>query len=123
MPVPVLGLLILLACWIYYPNWLQQFYETKSVYELGGFHLIHAISFFSKRYDFLRSQFERTGQKLFQFRILQVSGLFTLTALSILKYIKHRVVALSGEVGREAFFTNRHLDILEGYKIFQGGVC
>jgi hypothetical protein len=119
----VLGLFTVLTCWIYYPSWFRQFHDAKSIYELGGFHFLHAIAFFSKRYEFLRSQFEQTGQKLFQFRILQVSSVFALMVSLILNGIKHRVVALSGEVGREAFFTNRHLDLSEGYKILYGGVC
>ncbi|KAJ7739145.1 cytochrome P450 [Mycena metata] len=74
------------------------------VHELGGFWLPNAWSFFTRRYDFVRDNFRRTRQKLFQFRVLQ-----------------HRVIASSGEDARKAFFGDKSLSLGEGYKILLGG--
>ncbi|KAI0687675.1 cytochrome P450 [Cytidiella melzeri] len=61
--------------------------------------------FFRKRFDFLRSGFELTGQAVFQFRLLQ-----------------NTVIAVSGERGRRDFFCSKSLDINEGFKILSGAI-
>ena len=47
--------------------------DTKKIHQLGGFSIVNAWSFFSKRYDFLRSNREKTGHALFSFKVFQVS--------------------------------------------------
>jgi hypothetical protein len=43
-------------------------------HNLGGvWHFVTAWAFFSKRYDFLRKNFKKTGSKMFSFHLLQVS--------------------------------------------------
>ena len=36
--------------------------------------------------------------------------------------LHHNIVALIGEEGREAFYSNPHLDFNEGYKLLMGAV-
>lgn len=50
--------------------------DTKT-HNLGGFYLFIAWKFFSKRYDFMRENFKKTGLKMFRFRLLQVSFYIT----------------------------------------------
>ncbi|KAJ7684621.1 cytochrome P450 [Mycena polygramma] len=73
------------------------------MYHLGGYPMLSAWLFFTKRYDFLCDTFKRTGQNMFRFRVLQ-----------------HHVVALSGEEGRKAFFSEKNFDMEEGYRILGG---
>ncbi|KAJ7086226.1 cytochrome P450 [Mycena epipterygia] len=68
--------------------------------ELGGIWLLNSWSFFTGRYDFVNETFRRTGQKLFRFRVLQ-----------------HRVIASSGVDQREIFFSEKSLNLDEGYRI------
>lgn len=42
------------------------------LYDLGGVPILTAWSFFSKRYDFIRMNFKRSGGLPFRFRVLQV---------------------------------------------------
>ena len=72
--------------------------------KLPGIQLFHAWNFFGRRHDFLQSNFKRT------------SGSFSFNAL------QHNVIALTGEEGRQAFFTNPYLDIGEGVKLLVGVV-
>jgi|ERR1700678_4275510 hypothetical protein len=46
--------------------------SDDKIQNMGVFYLITAWRFFSKRYDFLREHFEKTGAKMFRFRLLQV---------------------------------------------------
>lgn len=55
--------------------------QAEGIPSLGGFPLITAWRFFSKRHDFMLEGFSRTGKEFFQFKILQVSK-FTFTASS-----------------------------------------
>ena len=73
--------------------------------KLRGIQLYHAWNFFGRRYDFLRSNFERNAGKSFSFNVLH-----------------HKVIALIGDDARHAFFSNPHLDFNEGYKILMGAV-
>ncbi|KAJ7167862.1 cytochrome P450 [Mycena filopes] len=83
------------------------------IHELGGLWLPNASSFFTKRYDFVRENFHKTRQQLFQFRVLQ-AGLFFLPCA------RHRVIAASGEEARKVFFNDKSLSMDEGYKILLG---
>ncbi|RDB26871.1 Lanosterol 14-alpha demethylase [Hypsizygus marmoreus] len=80
-------------------------FSESDIYELGGFSILTAWPFFTKRYDFLRDNFRKTGQRMFRFHVLQ-----------------HRIVALSGELGRNVFFNDQSLDFSEGYRILTGAV-
>lgn len=71
--------------------------------KLRGLQLYHAWNFIQRRYDFLRSNFNRNPGMGFSFNVLH-----------------HNVVALTGEGARQVFFSNPHFDITEGYKIFTG---
>lgn len=86
--------------------YLTKFRSKKSadICELGGLSIFTAWPFFNKRYDFLKSNFAKTGQELFSFKVLQ-----------------HSVVAMKGVVARKAFFDSRGLGFLEGYSILMGG--
>lgn len=46
--------------------------KEGDIHTLGGLSILTAWPFFSKRYDFLRANFQKTGQDLFKFHILQV---------------------------------------------------
>ncbi|KII84285.1 hypothetical protein PLICRDRAFT_57687 [Plicaturopsis crispa FD-325 SS-3] len=61
--------------------------------------------FYRRRFDFINSGFRVTGKPVFQFSLLQ-----------------HRVVALSGESGRTAFFNSKSLDLHEGFKVLLGAI-
>jgi len=50
--------------------------QHDGIYELGGFQFLNATAFFTKRYDFIQSHFNKSKQKMFRFRILQVSFIF-----------------------------------------------
>ncbi|KAJ7118719.1 cytochrome P450 [Mycena epipterygia] len=78
--------------------------ESSRIYDLGGYPILSAWFFFTKRYDFMCDTFKRTGQKMFRFRVLQ-----------------HHVVALSGEEGRKVFFSEKNFNMEEGYKILGEG--
>ncbi|KAF9482298.1 cytochrome P450 [Pholiota conissans] len=78
--------------------------STKgSIRKLGGFPVLTAWSFFTKRYDFLWSNFAKSADPHFRFQVLQ-----------------HQVVALRGEEARQVFFDTKSLDFTEGYKILMG---
>ena len=57
-------------------------------------------SFYRTRVDFLRDGFKQTGSWAFQFNLL-----------------KNRVVAVSGEEGRQIFLRESGLDLYEGFQI------
>ena len=46
------------------------------LYELGGVPILTAWTFFSKRYDFMRGNFNLSGGLPFRFRVLQVYHFF-----------------------------------------------
>ena len=73
--------------------------------KLGGLQPYHAWNFFQRRYDFLKSGYERSSGKSFYFKILH-----------------NKIIALSGEDARQMFFSNSHLSVDEGYKILMGAV-
>lgn len=55
--------------------WAPQQRQPEQIRELGGFSILTAWPFFKKRYDFLTTNFQRTGQRMFQFYVMQVSGI------------------------------------------------
>ncbi|TFK70165.1 cytochrome P450 [Pluteus cervinus] len=74
------------------------------IVDVGGVSsILTAWPFFTKRYDFLKSNFQKTGEAIFKFKVLH-----------------HTVVAIRGEEGRKAFFDNKSLSFSEGYKILMG---
>ncbi|PPQ75528.1 hypothetical protein CVT24_013234 [Panaeolus cyanescens] len=79
--------------------------KNDKVRDLGGFSVMTAWSFFTKRYDFVRNHFKSTSGGPFKFNVLH-----------------HRVFAVAGEKAREAFLNHRHIDMSEGYRILLGGI-
>ncbi|KAF4611869.1 hypothetical protein D9613_003960 [Agrocybe pediades] len=84
-------------------------YNTNSksadrVYELPGSSLIHAWFFFYRRFDFIQKKFKESGGRPFRFKVLQ-----------------HRIIAISGEKARQAFFSEATLSLSQGYRILTGG--
>ncbi|KAF8993227.1 cytochrome P450 [Cyathus striatus] len=92
-------------------GWLDSLFAIrfswirKDATELGGYSVINAWNFFSKRFDFLWGNFNKTTGNLFRFKILQYS-----------------VVAIRGDEARKAFFHDKNLNFTEGYKILVGSV-
>jgi hypothetical protein len=87
-------------------------------------HFCHQrIAFFNKRYNFLRSNFDKTGHDLFSFRVLQVSShpcKYLLHNTNVI--IQYQVVAMSGEEAGKTFFNEQGLNFTEGYRLLMGGV-
>jgi hypothetical protein len=99
----VCGAAIVAAVAVYYA--LSPSNVEHEFPKLRGIQLYHAWKFFGRRYDFLRSNFERNPGKSFSFNVLH-----------------HKVIALAGEDARHAFFSDSHLDFSEGYAILMGAV-
>ncbi|KAG5652598.1 hypothetical protein H0H81_004429 [Sphagnurus paluster] len=95
-----LGVGLLLA--ILYPTILSS-KKSTDIEELGGVSLFTAWPFFSRRFDFLKESFAKTGQNIFTFKVLH-----------------HSVTAMKGEEARKAFFDSQSLNSIEGYKILMG---
>ncbi|KAF8816057.1 cytochrome P450 [Phlegmacium glaucopus] len=76
--------------------------ENGAIRNLGGFPIFAAWKFFTKRYDFIWANFGNDTH--FKFQVLQ-----------------HNVVVMRGEEARKAYFDNKSLDFIEGYKILMGG--
>jgi len=72
--------------------------------KLRGIQLYHAWNFFQRRHDFLQFNFKQNLGKSFSFNVLH-----------------HKIVALTGEDARRAFYSNQHFDLVEGYKVLMGG--
>ncbi|RDB26903.1 Sterol 14-demethylase [Hypsizygus marmoreus] len=87
---------------VVYPALFSQ-RKSTDIPELGGLSILTAWPFFTKRHDFLKSNFAKVGEKIFTFKILH-----------------HSVTAVKGEEARKAFFDNRSLNFIEGYKILMG---
>ena len=64
--------LLLVLCALAYA-YLFSGNNKNKIPELGGLSIVNAWSFFNRRYDFLRSNFDKTGHELFSFKVLQVS--------------------------------------------------
>lgn len=97
--------------------------------------LLTIFPFFRSRFDFLNWGFKLSGQAIFQFRLLQVKYLLSLSPIppgscslseifsaNIRTFSQNTVIAVSGEPGRRDFFTSKGLDINEGFKVLSGAV-
>ena len=49
--------------------------KDTTIQPLGGLSIFTAWQFFTRRYDFLKSNFSKTGQNLFSFKVLYVCPL------------------------------------------------
>ncbi|KAJ7671376.1 cytochrome P450 [Mycena polygramma] len=96
--------LILALGYLYFKPRRQSSYSGTKIRQLGGFWLLNAWAFFTKRYDFIGDAFRRTGEKVFRFRIL-----------------KYNVIGVSGTDARTLYFSDKGLNLGEGYKILMGG--
>ncbi|KAI3613103.1 cytochrome p450 [Moniliophthora roreri] len=67
--------------------------------------LLAIVPFFRRRYDFLNWGFQATGHSIFQFNLL-----------------RNKVIVVSGESARQTFFSAKHLDLTEGFKILSGAI-
>ncbi|KIM74625.1 hypothetical protein PILCRDRAFT_828049 [Piloderma croceum F 1598] len=79
--------------------------DAAEIHTLRGFSIVNAWTFLNKRYDFLRSNFEKTGHNLFAFKIMQ-----------------HKVIAISGDEARKIFFNNSGLNSTDGAMLLRGGI-
>ncbi|KAF9546460.1 cytochrome P450 [Agrocybe pediades] len=77
--------------------------KDGTIRRLGGFPILTAWTFFSKRYDFLMENFRKSQDPHFKFKVLH-----------------HNVVAVRGEAARKSFFDERSFSFTEGYKILMG---
>jgi len=110
-----------LAVALYSIFFLQTNTDGK-IHDLRGIPFVTAWTFFTKRWDFIRGHFERTGGEMFRFRVLHVRCLDFLPELFNLGLLpQHRVIALSGEKARKIFFDDKNLDLPQGYRILMGG--
>jgi hypothetical protein len=57
----------------FYAYFFSSDNDANKIHALGGFSVFNAWMFFNKRYDFLRSNFNKTGHDLFSFKVLHVS--------------------------------------------------
>jgi sterol 14-demethylase len=97
--------------------------NTNKIPELGGLSIVNAWSFFNRRYDFLRSNFDKIGHELFSFKILQVSPYLGSQLLSIEHMIsQYKIVAMSGKEARDTFFHEKTLSLHQGHEFLTGGV-
>ncbi|KXN82198.1 Lanosterol 14-alpha demethylase [Leucoagaricus sp. SymC.cos] len=72
---------------------------------LPGLSLSHIVPFYRRRFDFLNWGIQATGQSVFRFKLL-----------------RNNVVVVSGESGRQAFFSAKGLDLTEGFRILSGAI-
>ena len=52
---------------------LRGFESKSQIPALGGFSIVNGWNFFTRRCDFLQSNFKKMGQPIFSFKVLQVS--------------------------------------------------
>ena len=50
---------------------------SDKIHDLGGIPILTAWDFFKKRFDFVQVHFEKSGGKMFRFRVLQASSQLT----------------------------------------------
>jgi hypothetical protein len=96
--------------------------DKGGIRKLGGFPIFTAWTFFTKRYDFIRANFESDPSPHFKFNVLQVGPLSAVSLCPGLNIVQHSVVALRGEESRKAYFNNKNLSFTEGYRVLRGGV-
>jgi len=58
--------------------------DAAEIHTLRGFSIVNAWTFFNKRYDFLRLNFEQTGHDLFAFKFMQVSDPRTIMNFAVI---------------------------------------
>ncbi|KAF8629735.1 hypothetical protein AX15_003294 [Amanita polypyramis BW_CC] len=97
------ALLLLLAIILFITS-LEKSEPDEPAY-LPCWSLCTIMPFFSRRYDFLNWGFEVTGQSIYQFKLLN-----------------NKVIVVSGESARRAYFTATSLDLTEGFKILSGAI-
>ncbi|KAJ3540854.1 hypothetical protein NM688_g6168 [Phlebia brevispora] len=96
------GIILLALLWSLAEN-QEEDDTTPTALPLSGLSTIWP--FFKSRFDFLARGFQLTGRSIFQFNLLQ-----------------NTVVVVSGESGRNDFFSCRGLDINEGFKVLSGAI-
>jgi hypothetical protein len=113
----------LVATWILY-RYLTLTIEKDGIRKLGGFPIFTAWTFFTKRYDFIWANFGSDPRPHFKFNVLQVGPFFFygIGFGRLTNYMQHNVIALRGEESRKAYFDNKSLSFIEGYKVLMGGV-
>ncbi|KAF8916504.1 cytochrome P450 [Mucidula mucida] len=72
---------------------------------LPGISLLAIVPFFRQRFDFINWGFQATGRSIYQFKLL-----------------RNTVIIVSGESARSDFFTAKHFDLTEGFKILSGAI-
>ncbi|KAG8748888.1 hypothetical protein FRC12_013742 [Ceratobasidium sp. 428] len=87
--------------------WYLATSSDKQIKTVRGWPLVGQWEFFTRRYDFLLSNFQRlpSSSTMFRFSILE-----------------HNLVAMRGEDARKNFFDRRELSFNDGYSILLGGV-
>lgn len=68
--------------------------SKDAIHELSGLSVLTGWSFFSKRYDFLASNFKRTGEKLFQFHVLKVSAQYLIARNELILFRRVSILLL-----------------------------
>ena len=98
--------------------------ENGPIRRVGGFPIFTAWTFFTKRYDFIWVNFGNDPSPHFKFNVLHVSPLSLRhwSRADCQRSLQHNVVALRGEEARKAYFDNKDLNFVEGYKVLMGGV-
>jgi hypothetical protein len=79
--------------------------------------------FFRRRLDFLKWGFKVTGQRIVRFTLWQV-GVVLIVCSDDVTYtgLQHKVFALSGEAGRQFFFSTRGFNLNQGHQYLNGSV-
>ncbi|KAF5369081.1 hypothetical protein D9758_002903 [Tetrapyrgos nigripes] len=72
---------------------------------LPTYSLFAVSPFFRRRFDFLNWGFQVTGHPIFQFSLL-----------------RDTVIVVSGDTGRQAFFSAKGFDLTEGFKMLSGAI-
>ncbi|KIJ99908.1 hypothetical protein K443DRAFT_155252 [Laccaria amethystina LaAM-08-1] len=98
--------------------------EVDAPVSLPGNSLLAIFPFFRKRYDFIKWGFHATGQNAFQFHLLRVSSTTIIMSNKSSDSFcwQNKVIVVSGESARQAFFNARGLDLTEGFKILSGAI-
>ena len=66
---------VILASAVLYSTLFPSPPKDTTIQPLGGLSILTAWQFFTRRYDFLKSNFSKTGQNLFSFKVLHVCPL------------------------------------------------
>jgi hypothetical protein len=71
--------------------------DADSPKSLPGYSFFHITSFFRKRYNFLNSGFQATGQNVFQFNLLRVRLYYLAIFISLYSSVEHGCCCLRRE--------------------------